>query len=131
MTEPSLDYLRFQSQCRLKESWARIIRRYQNVSNEETDVIDLITKEIIINRGIIQKDNLPVLGGRSNISAKFSLDEREKGKEVVSDNDDDDDDEDEDEGDDNEPIWGYYSDVEDSIYDDDNYSNVKDKNKHD
>nr|CAG8435075.1 14005_t:CDS:10 [Entrophospora candida]CAG8510865.1 9028_t:CDS:10 [Entrophospora candida] len=93
MMDNSLDYMRFQNHCRLKSSWARIIKRYQDVSDEEADVIDLITQEIIINRGIIQNDNIRVLGECSGKSTEFCLD-GEKGKDTeldVNDNDNDDD----------------------------------------
>ncbi|POG72431.1 hypothetical protein GLOIN_2v1595095, partial [Rhizophagus irregularis DAOM 181602=DAOM 197198] len=50
------------SKCRLKAAWADIIKRYQNISPEQTDVIDLVTEEIVVDRGILQKDNIRYVG---------------------------------------------------------------------
>src|SRR2546421_289575 len=49
---------RYESQCRLKAAWADIIKRYQNIPAEETDIIDLATEEVVVNRGILQKDTI-------------------------------------------------------------------------
>src|ERR1051325_10514517 len=57
-----IDYCRHKSQCRLKAAWAGIIKRYQNISAEETDVIDLVTEEVVVDRGILQKDAARYVG---------------------------------------------------------------------
>ncbi|RIA93883.1 hypothetical protein C1645_735233 [Glomus cerebriforme] len=49
---------RQENKCRLKAAWADIIKRYQNISVEETDVIDLMTEEIVVDKGILQKDTI-------------------------------------------------------------------------
>ncbi|CAI2185909.1 513_t:CDS:2 [Funneliformis geosporum] len=51
------DYCLYQSQCRLKAAWANIIKRYKDISAEETDVIDLSTEEVVVDRGILQKES--------------------------------------------------------------------------
>jgi hypothetical protein len=53
---------RYESQCRLKAAWANIIKRYQDIPPEETDVIDLATEKVIVDRGILQKETIRYVG---------------------------------------------------------------------
>ncbi|CAG8745401.1 12860_t:CDS:1 [Acaulospora colombiana] len=64
--EEFIEYERGQSQSRLKSSWANIIRRYKDVSEDEADVIDINSQEVIVDRGIIQKDDVHTFGKESD-----------------------------------------------------------------
>ncbi|KAF0467576.1 hypothetical protein F8M41_025980 [Gigaspora margarita] len=54
LSQEDTECLRHESERRLKAAWANIIKRYQNVSNNETDEIDLRSQTVVINRGVIQ-----------------------------------------------------------------------------
>ncbi|CAI2188002.1 7995_t:CDS:2 [Funneliformis geosporum] len=70
------DYCLYQSQCRLKAAWANIIKRYKDISAEETDVIDLSTEEVVVDRGILQKGTIRYVGTLSNLhTSKFTQDD--------------------------------------------------------
>ncbi|GBC06779.1 hypothetical protein RclHR1_07040002 [Rhizophagus clarus] len=62
------------SKCRLKAAWADIIKRYQNISTEETDEIDLVTEEIVVDRGILQKDTIRYVGTLNLYASKLQED---------------------------------------------------------
>ncbi|SRR6266498_1427367 len=66
-SQESVEYHRHQSQCRLKAAWADIIKRYKDISAEETDVIDLATEEVVVDRGILQNDTVRYVGTLSNL----------------------------------------------------------------
>ncbi|CAG8647800.1 24335_t:CDS:1, partial [Dentiscutata erythropus] len=54
LSQEDTECLRNESERRLKAAWANIIKRYQNVSNNETDEIDLRSQTVVIDRGVIQ-----------------------------------------------------------------------------
>ncbi|CAG8623339.1 3102_t:CDS:2 [Ambispora gerdemannii] len=56
--EPSVEFLRELSQKRLKSAWDDIIARYGCDLTEETDEIDLMTGEVVVDRGVLK--NAPV-----------------------------------------------------------------------
>ncbi|RHZ43715.1 hypothetical protein Glove_880g4 [Diversispora epigaea] len=58
----NLNYLRILNQNRLKSTWAKIIKRYQKLSEDDADVIDIKSQEVVVNRGNIQKDNAHRVG---------------------------------------------------------------------
>ncbi|CAG8432816.1 11496_t:CDS:2 [Diversispora eburnea] len=58
----NLNYLRILNQNRLKSTWAKIIKRYQKLSEDDADVIDIKSQEVVVNRGNIQKDDAHRVG---------------------------------------------------------------------
>ncbi|CAG8688337.1 9082_t:CDS:1 [Acaulospora morrowiae] len=76
-TANSIDYLRGQSQSRLKSSWANIIKRYKDVSDEEADVIDINSQEVIVDRGAIQKGYVHTFGKESDFRYSSSPSEED------------------------------------------------------
>ncbi|CAG8610149.1 7811_t:CDS:1 [Cetraspora pellucida] len=62
LSQEDTECLRYESERRLKAAWANIIKRYQNLSNNETDEIDLRSQTVVIDRGVIQNYNEHKLG---------------------------------------------------------------------
>jgi hypothetical protein len=68
-----LNYLRFQSQFRLKTAWDNICKKYGRSFEDEADEIDLTTNEIIVDNGFVRKAPLIPFGSCS-IDVKVDYD---------------------------------------------------------
>ena len=68
-----LNYLRFQSQFRLKTAWDNICKKYGRSFEDEADEIDLTTNEIIVDNGFVRKAPLIPFGSCS-IDVKIDYD---------------------------------------------------------